>query len=160
MWDYPTLLISSFINFENLFRNLEFMELHWIPFFFLYQYTWQTNSRKKNYYVFFISKTFVSNNPKLNFCYLKIIHFLHPCCHPKLIWDILKNAQETSVSVLIKIAKMVWLIIMKMKLKMKSKSHRHDKNRIRSRNGYKCTIYKSCFNMMMLMCIKQHLSNI
>ena len=29
--------------------------------------------------------------PRLNFSYLKIIHFFHPCHHQKLIWDILKK---------------------------------------------------------------------
>ena len=46
------------------------------------------------------------NRPKtvrLSFCYLKIIHFLHSCYHPKLIWDLLKNVQKTSVSVLMRL---------------------------------------------------------
>ena len=34
---------------------------------------------------------------KLNFCYLKIIPFLHPCYHPKIIGDILKNVQKRSL---------------------------------------------------------------
>ena len=32
---------------------------------------------------------------RLNFCYLKIIHFLHPCYHPKLISDILKKRAKS-----------------------------------------------------------------
>ena len=40
----------------------------------------------------------LSNTLRLNFCYLKIIHFRHPCYHPKII-DILKIAQKTSTSV-------------------------------------------------------------
>ena len=39
----------------------------------------------------------ISNNLAQNFCYLKIIHFLHRCYYPELLWDILK-----------KIAKEVW----------------------------------------------------
>ena len=31
---------------------------------------------------------------RLNFCYLKIIHFLHPRYHSKIIGDILKKCTE------------------------------------------------------------------
>ena len=54
----------------------------------------------------------------------------------------------------------MWLIIMKMKLKIKSESHRYNINRTRSRHGHKCAKHKICLSMMMLVCIKQHLSNI
>ena len=37
---------------------------------------------------------------RLNFRYLKIIQFLHPRYHPKILEDILKNVQKESVSVL------------------------------------------------------------
>ena len=47
-----------------------------------------------------------------------------------------------------------------MKMKMKSRSHRYDINRPRPRHGHKNSKYKKCSNMMMLICIKQHLSNI
>ena len=33
----------------------------------------------------------LSNTLRLNFCYLKIIHILHPRYHPKIIGDILKK---------------------------------------------------------------------
>ena len=36
----------------------------------------------------------LSNTLRLNFCYLKIIHTLHPCYHPKIIVHILKNKQK------------------------------------------------------------------
>ena len=49
---------------------------------------------------------------------------------------------------------------MKMKMKIKNKSHRYDINRPRSRHGHKYSKYKKCLTMMMLTCIKQHLSNI
>ena len=39
----------------------------------------------------------LSNTLKLNFCYLKIIFFLHPRYHPKIIGHILKNVQKASV---------------------------------------------------------------
>ena len=60
----------------------------------------------------------------------------------------------TSVSVFIP------LIIMKMKIKLKNGSHRYDINRPRSRNGHKYSKYKKFLSMMMLICIKQNLSNI
>ena len=47
----------------------------------------------------------------------------------------------------------------KMKMKMKNRSHRSDINRPMSRHGHKYSKYKTCRCMMMLPCIKQHLSN-
>ena len=44
-------------------------------------------------------------------------------------------------------------------MKMKKASHRFDINRHKSRHGHKCSKYKKCFSVMMLICIKQHLSN-
>ena len=38
--------------------------------------------------------TFHAVTSKLNFCYLKIIHILHPRYHPKLRGDIPKNKQK------------------------------------------------------------------
>ena len=43
---------------------------------------------------------------------------------------------------------------------MKNISHRYDINRPRPRHGHKYTKYKMCLTIMMVMCIKQHLSNI
>ena len=37
---------------------------------------------------------------RLNFRYQKIICFLHPCYHPKMLGDIVKNYKKTSASVL------------------------------------------------------------
>ena len=34
---------------------------------------------------------------RLNFCYLKIIRFLHPRYHPKIIGNIIKNAPKKHV---------------------------------------------------------------
>ena len=45
------------------------------------------------------TKQKLSNTLRLNFCYLKIIRFLHPGYHPKVIGDILKNVQKTNSSV-------------------------------------------------------------
>ena len=39
-------------------------------------------------------------------------------------------------------------------------SHRYDINRTRPRHGHKYTEYKTCTSMMIVMCNKQHLSNI
>ena len=49
--------------------------------------------------------------------------------------------------------------MMKMKMKKKIRSRRYDKNKLRSRHGHKYSKYKKCLIMMMLLCIKQHLSN-
>ena len=49
---------------------------------------------------------------------------------------------------------------MKMRLKMKNRSSRYDINRPRCRHGHKYTKYKMCLDIMMVICIKQHLSNI
>ena len=42
----------------------------------------------------------LSNTQRLDFLYLKIIHFFNPSYQPKIIGDILKNVQKTSASVL------------------------------------------------------------
>ena len=47
-----------------------------------------------------------------------------------------------------------------MKMKMKNRSHRYDKNRPRSRHGHKYSKEKMCLDMIMFICINQHLSNI
>ena len=99
----------------------------------------------------------LSSTLRLNFCYLKIIHILHPRYHPKIIGHILKNKQKNKC---VCIHEIIRLIIMKMKMKMKNRSHRYDINRPRSRHGHKYSKYKKCLSMMMLICIKQHLSNI
>ena len=49
---------------------------------------------------------------------------------------------------------------MKTKMKTEKRSHRYDINRLRPRHGYKYSKYKMCLSMMMLICIKQHLSSI
>ena len=53
----------------------------------------------------------------------------------------------------------IWLTTMKMRLKMKSRSQRYEIYRPMSRHGYKCTKYKMCHSIMMVICIKQHLSS-
>ena len=48
----------------------------------------------------------------------------------------------------------------KMKLKMKNRSHRYDIIRPRPRHGHRYTKYEICLSIMMVIYIKQHLSNI
>ena len=48
----------------------------------------------------------------------------------------------------------------KMRLKMKNRSQRNDLNRPTPRHGQKYTKYKMCPNVVMVVCIKQLLSNI
>ena len=43
---------------------------------------------------------------------------------------------------------------------MKNRLHRYDINRPRSRNEHKYNGYKKCLIIIMLLCTKQHLSNI
>ena len=47
-----------------------------------------------------------------------------------------------------------------MKLKLKNRSHRYELNRPTPRHGNKHTKYKMCLGIMMIICIKQHISNI
>ena len=70
---------------------------------------------------------------------------------------ILKNKQK---NIYICIREILLLIIMKMKMKMKNRSHRYDINRLNSRREHKCSRYKECLGMIMLLTIKQHLSHI
>ena len=49
---------------------------------------------------------------------------------------------------------------MKAILRMKNRSHRTDIDRPRPRHGHKYSKYKMCLSIMMVTCIKQHLSNI
>ena len=53
-----------------------------------------------------------------------------------------------------------WLMTMKIKLEIKNRSNRYDINRLMPRHGYKYTKYKTCLSIMMVICIKEHLSNI
>ena len=47
-----------------------------------------------------------------------------------------------------------------MMVKMKNRLQRCDINRTRLRHGYEYTKYKTCLSMIMVLCNKQHLSNI
>ena len=66
----------------------------------------------------------------------------------------LKNVQKASVN----FNDVVWLIITR--LKIKNRSQIYVINRPRPRHGHKCTKYKMYLSITMVICIKQHLSNI
>ena len=95
------------------------------------------------------------NTLRLDFCYSKIIHI--PPDHPKIIGHILKIKQKSKCAC---IHEIIQLIIIKMEMKMKIRSHRQDINRPRPIHGHKYSKYRKCLSMIMLICIKQHLSNI
>ena len=103
------------------------------------------------------SKQMLSITLKLDFCYLKIIHIINIPYHPKIIGHILKNKQNNKC---VCIHEIIRLIIMKIKIKMKNRSHRHEINRPRPRHGHRYSKYRKCNSMMILICIKQHISNI
>ena len=96
---------------------------------------------------------------KLNLCYLKPIYILYPLYPPKIIGHILKNKQKNKS---FRIHEIIQLIVIKMKMKMKNILDWYDINELRPRPGHKYSKYKNCLSMMMMMliCIKQHLSNI
>ena len=58
----------------------------------------------------------LSNTLRLNFRYLKIIHFLHPRYYPKIVGHILKKKQKYKC---VCIHEIIRLITMKMKMKIK-----------------------------------------
>ena len=74
-----------------------------------------------------------------------------------MIGHILKNKQK---NMYVRIPDVIGLTILKMKMEMQNRSHRYNINRPMSRHGHKYSKYKKCLSMMMLLCIKQHLSNI
>ena len=85
----------------------------------------------------------VGNTLRLNFCFLKIIHILHPRFHPKTR----KNTQKNKCVCAHKIRR---LIIMKMKMK----------NRTRSAHEHKYSKYKKVHSIITLTCIKGALSGL
>ena len=86
-------------------------------------------------------KQMLSNTPRLNFCYFKIIHIFRQQYDPKIIEHIIKNKQKNKCAC---IHEIIRLIIMKMKMSMGTNKVKH----------------KKCLSMMMPICIKQHLSSI
>ena len=88
--------------------------------------------------------------------------------HPeasRLIFEnyLLSSSTSSSIDILKKCVsfnEVVWLATMKMRLKIKNESHRYGINNPRLRHGYKCIKYEMCLIIMMVIGIKQHLSNI
>ena len=66
-------------------------------------------------------KYMLSNALRLNFCFLKIIHILHPHYHPKIIGHIIKSKPKNKC---VCIHEITQLIIMKMRMRMKNRSNR------------------------------------
>ena len=56
---------------------------------------------------------FLEQHLKLNVCYLRIIHILHPRFHPKILGHILKNKQKNKC---VCFHEIIRLIIMKIKI--------------------------------------------
>ena len=98
----------------------------------------------------------LSSTLKLNFWHPKIIGVFHPCYHLTITWHILKNKQNKTHVCNHEIMK---LIIMNMKTKMKIDSRNYGINRPRYRHRHKYSKYMKRLSMIMLICIKQHLSN-
>ena len=67
-----------------------------------------------------------------------------------------KNKQKNNC---VCIHEIIQLITMKMKMKKKNRSHRYDINKPRPRHGQKYSKCKTCLSMIMIICIKQQLSN-
>ena len=89
----------------------------------------------------------LSKTLRLNFCYLKVIHIVHPHYHGNMMGYILRNNQKEKCVCIHEIKR---LIIMKMKIRMETRSHRYDINR----HGHKFSKYKKCLSMIVLIYIK------
>ena len=72
----------------------------------------------------------LSSNQRLNLCYFKIIHFLHPHYHPINNRTYSKKKKSKCVC----IHEIIRLIIMRIKMTMKNLSHRYNIYRPRSRD--------------------------
>ena len=96
-------------------------------------------------------------NLRLNFSHPKIIGILHPRYDLTITGHILKNKQKNRH---ISIHEIMQLIKMKLKTKIKIDSRKYGINRPRCRYGHKYSKYAKRLSMMMLICVKQHLSNI
>ena len=132
-----------------IMRNFSLFSLLNCTHFFYLSNTFISNARLKLTKI----KQMLSDTLRLNFCYLKMIHILHPHYHPKLIGHILKIKQKNKC---VYIHEIMQLIIMGIKMKMKNRSHRYDINSSSSRNEHKYSKYKKHLTMMMLMMLRIH----
>ena len=98
----------------------------------------------------------LGNTLRLNFCYLKTIQILHLRYHPQIVGHILKNKQKSKY---VCIHEINTINDNENEDENQKRSHRYDINRPRLRHRLKHSKCKKCLRMMMLICIKQHLSN-
>ena len=124
-----------------------------------------------NYTFFFTSNTFISNtrlklaknqanakqHPQAELLPFENYSHSTSTLSSKNDWTYPKNKQKNKC---VCIHEVIRLIILKMKMKKKNRSHRYDIKKPRSRHGHKYSKYKTCLGMIMIICIKQHLSNI
>ena len=123
------------------------------------------------YMLFFVSNTFISN-ARLKLTKNKSKAKQHPESE-LLLFDNYRFSSSTLSSFSNKrcsknctknkwvcINEVIWLTTIKMRLQLKNRSHRYGINRPRLRNGDKHAKYKMCLSTMMVICLKQHLSNI
>ena len=94
------------------------------------------------------------NTLRLNFPYLKIYMLSSSTLSCE------NNSKNCTKSKYVCFNDVIWLITIKMRLKIKNRSQRYDINWPRPNYGHKYTKYKMCLSIMMVLCIKQHLSNI
>ena len=102
-------------------------------------------------------KNMLRNILRLNVGYLKFTHILHPRYYLKLIAHILKNKQKNNC---VCIHEIIGLITMKMQIFMKNRSYRNNINGSGPRHKHYCSKYKTFVSMIMLIIVKQPLSNI
>ena len=124
-----------------------------------------------NTQIFFIRNTIISNarlklaknqlnakqRPEAELLSSKVIGILHSRYHLTITGHILKNKQKNKH---VCVHGIMELIRMKMKTKMKLDSRKYGISRPRRRHGHRYSKYMKHLSMMMLICIKQHLSNI
>ena len=101
-------------------------------------------------------KQMLSNTLRLNFWQPNIVRIRHLRYHLTITGHFLKNKQKNKGVCILEIMQ---LVIMIMKTKMKIDSHRCVINKLRCRHGLKYDKCMKHLSMMMLIYIKQHLSN-
>ena len=87
----------------------------------------------------------LSNNLRLNFCYLKTVQILHPRYHPKIIGRTLKSKQKN---------KYVYIH------EINHNEHGGKKEKMKHKYDMNGPKYKMFLIMIILICTKQQLSNI
>ena len=130
-----------------------FLQYASIQAFFLISNTFISNAKLKLAKI----KQMLSNTLRLNFWHPKTIGILHPRYHLTITGHILKNEQKNKHAC---IHEIMQLIITGKKTKMEIDSRKYETNRHRCRHGHKYSKHMNCLSMMILICIKQHLSNI